>query len=105
MSANQLIAKALSTESEDEAVACLKMARKKGLKIDGSTITSEVEQEWAKLVVQARSERDNYKRLWADQGYQNKKLQVAIDNAAYVQILAFVGTAILSSMFWLLILL
>ena len=35
MSANQLLSKALSTESEDEAIACLKMARKKGLKLDG----------------------------------------------------------------------
>lgn len=35
MSANQLLSKALSTESEDEAISCLKMARKKGLKLDG----------------------------------------------------------------------
>lgn len=34
MSANQLLSKALSTESEDEAIACLKMARKKGLKLE-----------------------------------------------------------------------
>ncbi len=33
MSADQLIAKALSTDSEDEAIACLVMARKKGLKL------------------------------------------------------------------------
>ena len=35
MSANQILSKALSTESEDEAIACLKMARKKGLKLEG----------------------------------------------------------------------
>jgi hypothetical protein len=34
MSANQLLSKALSTDSEDEAIACLKMARKKGLKLE-----------------------------------------------------------------------
>lgn len=34
MTANQLLSKALSTESEGEAIACLKMARKKGLKLD-----------------------------------------------------------------------
>ena len=34
MSANQLLSKALSTESEDEAISCLKMARKKGLKLE-----------------------------------------------------------------------
>ena len=31
---NQLLAKALSTASEDEAVACLRMARKKGKTLD-----------------------------------------------------------------------
>jgi flagellar biosynthesis chaperone FliJ len=35
MTANQILSKALSTESEDEAISCLKMARKKGLKLDG----------------------------------------------------------------------
>lgn len=34
MSANKLLSKALSTDSEDEAIACLKMARKKGLKFE-----------------------------------------------------------------------
>jgi hypothetical protein len=34
MSANQLLSKALSTDSEDEAIACLKMVRKKGLKLE-----------------------------------------------------------------------
>jgi len=31
-----LIAKALSTSSEDEAIACLRMARKKGVKLNSS---------------------------------------------------------------------
>jgi hypothetical protein len=34
MTANQLLSKALSTDSEDEAISCLKMARKKGLKLE-----------------------------------------------------------------------
>ena len=37
MSADQLISKALSTDSEDEAIACLVMARKKGLKLGASS--------------------------------------------------------------------
>jgi hypothetical protein len=37
MSADQILSKALSTDSEDEAIACLKMARKKGLKLDSSS--------------------------------------------------------------------
>lgn len=36
MSADQLIAKALSTTSEEEAIACLVMARKKGFKLGSS---------------------------------------------------------------------
>lgn len=40
MSINQLLAKALSTTSEDEAVACLRMARKKGKTLD-STVSSD----------------------------------------------------------------
>jgi len=34
---NQLLSKALSTTSEDEAMACLRMARKKGGRIEEST--------------------------------------------------------------------
>ena len=36
MSINQLLAKALSTTSEDEAMACLRMARKKGGQLNDS---------------------------------------------------------------------
>lgn len=34
MSVKQLLAKAMSTSSEDEAIACLRMARKKGSSLD-----------------------------------------------------------------------
>lgn len=37
MSINQLLAKALSTTSEDEAMACLRMARKRGGKLEDSS--------------------------------------------------------------------
>lgn len=36
MSTNQLLAKALSTTSEDEAIACLRMVRKRGGKLEDS---------------------------------------------------------------------
>ena len=108
MSANQLLSKALSTDSEDEAISCLKMARKKGLKIEVASSTnalsSAAEKEWAKLVTEAREERHRYKRLWADEGYRNKKLQVALDNAAHLQIVMVVATVIVSSLFWFLVL-
>ncbi len=38
---NQLLAKALSTTSEDEAMACLRMARKKGGRLEDSSKPSE----------------------------------------------------------------
>ena len=38
---NQLLAKALSTTSEDEAMACLRMARKKGGRLEDSSVPSE----------------------------------------------------------------
>jgi len=38
---NQLLAKALSTTSEDEAMACLRMARKKGGRLEDSSASSE----------------------------------------------------------------
>lgn len=38
---NQLLAKALSTTSEDEAMACLRMARKKGGRLEDSSSSSE----------------------------------------------------------------
>lgn len=41
MSINQLLSKALSTTSEEEAMACLRMARKKGGRLDDSSGSSE----------------------------------------------------------------
>ena len=41
MSINQLLAKALSTTSEDEAMACLRMARKRGGKLEDSSAPAE----------------------------------------------------------------
>lgn len=107
MSANQLMAKALSTTSEDEAISCLKMARKKGLKIAESAsfnvLPIEVEKEWAQLVTQARQERDKYKTLWANEGYRNKKLQSALDRAAFLQIMSIIATTFIVSIVWLFI--
>lgn len=38
---NQLLAKALSTTSEDEAMACLRMARKKGGRLENSSVPAD----------------------------------------------------------------
>ena len=46
-SANQLIAKALSTASEEEAIACLRMARKQGMSFTGSsTYKNKTAEQW-----------------------------------------------------------
>lgn len=49
MSADQLIAKALSTTSEQEAIACLRMARKKSM-VMKNTISSEITEDRQKLI-------------------------------------------------------
>lgn len=69
MSADQLLAKALSTDSEDEAVACLKMARKKGLKLGTSNGAHTVESRTQQL----RNLLDMYNELRSDY-YDVKKL-------------------------------
>lgn len=106
MSANQLMSKALSTTSEDEAVACLKMARKKGLKIETTAAPTGISLQDAHILAQGlgqvRAERDRYKRGWQERGYENKVLQVKLDNALFKQIMSIVVTAFLSSVFWLL---
>jgi hypothetical protein len=72
MSADQLLSKALSTDSEDEAIACLKMARKKGLKLDSSSESN------GKHTVESRTKQlqdllDIYNQLRSDH-YDVKKL-------------------------------
>jgi hypothetical protein len=102
MSANQLMSKALSTASEDEAIACLMMARKKDLKIESGYTFEEVKL-LVQTIEQARAERARYERAWRDRGYENQKLQVKLDNALYKRIMSIAMTAFLSSMFWLLL--
>ena len=66
MSADQLMSKALSTDSEDEAIACLVMARKKGLKLGSSvdgkhTVESRTNQLNNLLDMYNTLRRDHYK--------------------------------------------
>ena len=64
MSADQLLSKALSTDSEDEAIACLVMARKKGLKLGSSadgkhTVESRTKQFYNLLDMHDKLRNDN----------------------------------------------
>lgn len=116
MSTNQLIAKALSTTSEDEAIACLRMARKKGATIEttaprNKNAANEAEtRQMIDMINRFRDRADkfevlyyDYKGRWADEGYKVKKLQeelVAI-RVKIVFIVAFVAATV--TLFWLLV--
>lgn len=85
MSINQLLSKALSTTSEEEAMACLRMARKKGGRLDDSSASSEYNghdakywyekaykwyveakkysDEWSRIFKIYKSEQENISRL------------------------------------------
>jgi hypothetical protein len=70
MSADQLLAKALSTDSEDEAIACLRMARKKGFKLGTSNGGHTVESRTQQL----RDMIDRYNQLGRDYHTLNGRL-------------------------------
>jgi hypothetical protein len=84
MSADQILSKALSTDSEDEAIACLKMARKKGLKLDSSSESN------GKHTVESRTNQlqnllDMYNKLRREySALANKFNEHEHDNVAYV---------------------
>jgi len=98
MSASQLIAKALSTTSEDEAIACLRMARKKGEKIE--TVNESRDREWAQLVIQVRIERDKYYRMLHEQINTTQKVKQELKEAINGQIFIAVSTLIVTSACW-----
>jgi len=101
MDKNALFAKALGSDSEDEAIACLRMARKKGLKVDAAKV-AKVDQardeEWAKLVTQARTERDKYYRMLQEQINTTQKvkreLKEAINGQLFIAAIGFTLTFI-----------
>ena len=84
MSINQLLAKALSTTSEDEAMTCLRMARKRGGKLEDSSAPAEYNghdaKYWYELYHQANAQSD---RMTQEQQkhlyrmYQNEVERVA----------------------------
>lgn len=72
-----LIAKALSTDSEDEAIACLKMARKQGTGLT-TTAPSKSAEEWEAL---ARK----YHKIAYDNQEDLKRVKAALKNAMLYQ--------------------
>ena len=115
MDNHALMTKALGSDSEEEAMSCLRMARKKGVRID--TIAPPVNKNMAteaqtkqmlSLINALRVESKNYqhlyedyKRRWGEEGYKVKKLQDELKNvpAKIVGTIAIVSSVV--SLFWL----
>ena len=115
MDNHALMTKALGSDSEEEAMSCLRMARKKGVRID--TIAPPVNKNMAtesqtkqmlSMINKYRNERDeyrllydDYKRRWGEEGYKVKKLQDQLKNVP----VKIVGTIVIVSsvvtLFWL----
>jgi hypothetical protein len=117
MDNHALMTKALGSDSEEEAMSCLRMARKKGLKID--TIVPPVNKNMATeaqtkqmltLINKYRNERDeyrllydDYKRRWGEEGYKVKKLQDELKNVPVKIIFTIAAVSSIVTLFWLLV--
>jgi hypothetical protein len=117
MDNHALMTKALGSDSEEEAMSCLRMARKKGLKID--TIVPPVNKNMATeaqtkqmlaLINKYRNESDkypllydDYKRRWGEEGYKVKKLQDELKNVPVKIIFTIAAVSSIVSLFWLLV--
>jgi hypothetical protein len=117
MDNHALMTKALGSDSEEEAMSCLRMARKKGLKID--TIVPPVNKNMATeaqtkqmlaLINKYRNESDeyrllydDYKRRWGEEGYKVKKLQDELKNVPVKIIFTIAAVSSIVTLFWLLV--
>jgi hypothetical protein len=115
MDNHALMTKALGSDSEEEAMSCLRMARKKGLKID--TIVPPVNKNMATeaqtkqmlaMINTLRSERDDYQRLyvdykrrWGEEGYKVKKLQDQLKEVPAKIVGTIVIVSSVVTLFWL----
>ena len=100
----QLLAKAMSTSSEEEAISCLKMARKHGnsVVVASNTYNGKTAQYWHDSIVALSKEysiiRDNYRKLNNVKEKRTKELEDTIVRL-YVAIPAVIGiTGIISYM-------
>lgn len=117
MSADQLLSKAMSTDSEDEAIACLRMARKKGLKIDAiaspvnkNMATDEQTKKMLSMINQYRHESAqyeklylDYKRRWGEEYNKVKKLQDQLKNVPVKIVFTIAAVSSVVTLFWLLV--
>ena len=115
MDNHALMTKALGSDSEEEAMSCLRMARKKGLKID--TIVPPVNKNMAteaqtkqmlSMINKYRTERDeyqllydDYKRRWGEEGYKVKKLHDQLKEVPAKIVGTIVIVSSVVTLFWL----
>ena len=79
----QLISKAMSTESSSEAYACLQMAKKHKPSGAFAKYEGHTAEEWAKLAANLELVKEDYRRLYAK--YADKAKFLQLENAALVE--------------------
>ena len=72
----QLISKAMSTESSSEAYACLQMAKKHKPSGASAKYEGHTAEEWAKLAANLELVKEDYRRLYAKYADKAKFLQL-----------------------------
>lgn len=72
----QLIAKAMSTESSSEAYACLQMAKKHKPSVASAKYEGHTAEEWAKLAANLELVKEDYRRLYTKYADKAKFLQL-----------------------------
>ncbi len=117
MDNHALMTKALGSDSEEEAMSCLRMARKKGLKIDTivppvnkNMATEEQTKQMLALINMLQVESKNwqhlyedYKRRWGEEGYKVKKLQDELKNVPVKIVFTVAAVSSIVTLFWLLV--
>jgi len=117
MDNHALMTKALGSDSEEEAMSCLRMARKKGVRIDTiappfykNMATEAQTKQMLALINKYQNERDeyqllydDYKRRWGEEGYKVKKLQDELKNVPVKIIFTIAAVSSIVTLFWLLV--
>lgn len=117
MDNHALMTKALGSDSEEEAMSCLRMARKKGVRID--TIAPPVNKNMAteaqkkQMLAMINTYRNesahyeklyhDYKRRWGEERNEVKKLQDQLKNVPVKIVFTIAAVTSVVTLFWLLV--
>ena len=117
MDNHALMTKALGSDSEEEAMSCLRMARKKGVRIDTiappvnkNMATEEQKKQMLAMINTYRNQSaqyeklyHDYKRRWGEEGYKVKKLQDELKNVPVKIVFTIAAVSSVVTLFWLLV--